>query len=147
MIELADIRQQADHDCGPTAVRVLMRALGRRLSLEQFLSLPCDPVDGTDPRAIETWLRGVKLRVLSGSMTWTDLVNLTASGRPVICLVTPLDVGHYVVVGSALHSQVHYQCPSEGPTVTTQFRWMRQWREVDRLGAAYHQWGITAWRP
>ena len=148
MIDLPDIRQQGEHDCGTTAVRVLLRSLARRVTSGQFSALACDPVDGTDPRAIETFLRGVGLRVLSGSMTWADLITLTASGRPVICLITPSHgIGHYVVVGSAQQSLVRYQCPSIGPDMLARIRWMRQWKEVDRLGAVYHQWGIAAWRP
>lgn len=148
MIDLPDVRQQGEHDCGPTAVRVLLRAIKKRPARHQWAGLLCDPVDGTDPRNIETWLRSMGLRVLSGSMTLEDLGRITQTKRPVICLVTPSHgIGHYVVVGGVSSEKIWFQDPSAGPTCIRVREWASLWREVDRLGASYPCWGIAAWRP
>lgn len=144
MIQLPDIRQADDHSCGRVAIRVLLRHL--RMRPRNAPPLPSE-IDGLDPRAIETYLRGLGLRVLSGSMTWEDLRHLTASGRPVICLITPQHgVGHYVIVSAIELQLIRYQCPTDGPSYCGQNAWHAGWTEVDRLGARYHQWGISAWR-
>ena len=148
MIKLPDIRQQSDHDCGLTVARVLLRFLGRRPTAQQLSGLACDPVDGTDPRNMETFLRQIGLRVQAGSFTVENLDWLTSSGRPVVCLTTPAHgIGHYVVVAGIDGQTIHYQCPTEGPSRSGLRTWLKCWREVDRLGATYHQWGISAWRP
>ena len=147
MIQLPDIRQRFDHDCGLTATRILLRYVRKRPPSD-LIRLACDPVDGTDPRAIETYLRQLGLRVQAGSYTVEDLSHSTATGRPVVCLVTPAHgVGHYVVVSGIEGQTIHYQCPTEGPARSGLRSWLKGWHEVDRLGAKYHQWGISAWRP
>lgn len=147
MIDLPDIRQAKEHDCGPTAVKVLLRYLRKRPTKAQWAGLLNDPVDGTDPRAIETWLRGLGLLVLSGSMTLDDLARLTKTFRPVVCLITPSHgVGHYVTVSGVGSGKVWFQDPTNGPAFVPIPEWKTQWLEVDRLGADYHQWGIAAWR-
>ena len=126
MIQLPDIRQQSDHDCGLTAVRVLLRHLGRRPTPRQLSGLVCDPVDGTDPRNIETFLRQLNLRVQAGSFKVDDLDRLTSSGRAVVCLTTPAHgIGHYVVVSGIEGQTIHYQCPTEGPARSGLRTWLR----------------------
>jgi ABC-type bacteriocin/lantibiotic exporter with double-glycine peptidase domain len=145
VISLADIRQQASHDCGDAAVRVVLRALRRRPFEPAIAHLATDPIDGTDPRAIETCLRAHGLLVLSGSATWGDLRHWTQN-RPVICLVQRGGVGHWVVTGHVTQRRAHYQCPSIGPDSQGRTTFMNAWRDVDRLGAVYRQWAIVAWR-
>lgn len=145
MIELPDWRQQQQWDCGPTAVRILLRSLRRRPSPTAMAHLAASPIDGTDPRAVEIALRAHDLRVTSGSATFDDLRHWTQN-RAVLCLIQCDGVGHWVAVARATHRRVSYQCPSEGPKLEKRADWMARWRDVDRLGAVYHQWSICAWR-
>jgi ABC-type bacteriocin/lantibiotic exporter with double-glycine peptidase domain len=145
MITLSDVRQKSQYDCGVVAVKVLLRALGKRLTPENTKALATTPIDGTDPRAIEALLRKLGLHVLSGEMTWNDLVYFTQT-RPVICLITYAGVGHWVVASGIKDGKMHYQDPSGGPLYVGKKKWHEMWRDIDRLGAVYRQWGITAWR-
>ena len=56
MIDLPDIRQAKEHDCGPIAVKVLLRYLRKRPTKAQWAGLLNDPVDGTDPKDISSRL-------------------------------------------------------------------------------------------
>jgi ABC-type bacteriocin/lantibiotic exporter with double-glycine peptidase domain len=145
MITLADMRQKTDYDCGVVAVKVLLKALGKRLTPDNMKHLSTSPVDGTDPRSIESLLRKLGLHVLSGEMTWNDLVYFTQT-RPVICLITLDSIGHWVVASGIKDGRMHYQDPSEGPKNLGKKKWHDVWKDIDRLGAVYRQWGITAWR-
>ena len=145
MIQLADLRQKRDHDCGPTAVKILLRAIRKRPRMDAMAHLATSPIDGTDPRAIETCLRAHQLHVASGSIRWEELQHITQS-IPVLALVTKEKIGHWVVVGGLDQNIVHYQCPSEGPCRSGKRTWLKSWRDVDRLGAVYHQWIIYAWK-
>jgi ABC-type bacteriocin/lantibiotic exporter with double-glycine peptidase domain len=145
MITLSDMRQKEEYDCGIVAVKILLRALGKRLTTEGLISLSASPMDGTDPRAIESLLRKLGLHVLSGEMTWNDLIYCTQT-RPVICLITLDNVGHWVVASGIKDGRMHYQDPSEGPCSLGKKKWHDVWRDIDRLGAVYRQWGIAAWR-
>lgn len=84
--------------------------------------------------------------MLSGEFHGDDLAYLTGRGAPVACLVQSEGVGHWVVVSSADGRVVRYQDPAEGPKVLPWPAWLARWRDVDRLGAIYRQWGVAAWR-
>jgi ABC-type bacteriocin/lantibiotic exporter with double-glycine peptidase domain len=145
MITLSDMRQKNQYDCGIIAVKILLKALGKRMTPERLTALSTSPIDGTDPRAIESLLRKLGLHVLSGEMTWNDLAYFTQT-RPVICLVTLDSVGHWVVSSGIKDRKMHYQDPSLGPSSLGKRKWLEVWKEIDRLGASYRQWGITAWK-
>ncbi len=145
MLTLSDIRQKTDYDCGIVAVKILLKALGKRLTPDNEKVLATSPIDGTDPRAIEALLRKLGLHVASGEMTWEDLVYFTQT-RPVICLVTYDKVGHWVVAAGLKDRKMYYQDPSSGPRSLGKRKWLEHWKDIDRLGATYRQWGIAAWR-
>jgi ABC-type bacteriocin/lantibiotic exporter with double-glycine peptidase domain len=145
MITLSDMRQKTEYDCGVVAVKILLKALGKRLTPEGLLSLSTSPIDGTDPRSIESMLRKFRLNVLSGEMTWNDLAYFTQT-RPVICLITLDNIGHWVVASGIKDGKMHYQDPTHGAQSLGKRKWLEVWREIDRLGAIYRQWGITAWK-
>ena len=143
MITLSDIRQKTDYDCGIVAVEVLLKALNMRLTADRSLALSTSPIDGTDPRSIEALLRKLHLHVISGEMLWDDLVYFTQT-RPVICLVTFDSIGHWVVASGLKDRRMHYHDPSLGAQSLGKRKWLEVWKDVDRLGAVYRQWGITA---
>ena len=146
MIALPDLRQNAQHDCGYTAVLIVLKHLRRRVTPGDLAPLSCNVINGTDPRAIESMLRGVGLRVISGEMSLQDLHHHTTIGRPVICLVSASGVGHYVVVAGVEFDRIHYQDPAEGPMDQPKPSWKRSWHDIDRMGATYRSWGIAVWR-
>ncbi len=144
MIDLPDYRQRDGHSCGPVAVRVALRALKCPASIAE--NLPCHPIDGTDPRSVETILRTAGLCVQAGEMEWADLLHHTRLGRPVLCLVMLEGVGHWVVVGGVRSSVVMGQCPANGPFSMRRSEWERAWSDSDRYGVVYWQFGIAVYK-
>lgn len=145
MIHLPDIRQGGSWDCGLVAARVVLGAHRKRLTPPIRAALGSDPVDGTDPRAMETAFRLAGLGVISGEMTLDDLAHQTLLGRPVVCLVTWSTVGHYVVVQAVKADRIHIQDPEDGPTTVSVRTLEKGWRDLHRLGAVYRSWGIATW--
>lgn len=145
-MELPDLRQKNSYDCGMIACRIVLRVLRRRLTRDLAGRLNTNPIDGTDPRAIESTLRHMGLGVIAGEMTIDDLRLQSQLGRPVICLVTRSGVGHYIVSAGVDCGRIKYQCPADGPCTISRSKFILSWRDVDRLGATYHQFGMAVWR-
>lgn len=141
MIELMDLRQQTDYDCGVVCCQIVWEFFGlpRR-------RVPASQIDGTDPRTIEAALRQAGLPVLSGEMALSDLSHFARTSRPVIVLAkstsTP-ETGHYMVCRGQRDRRLHFQCPTRGPVVEMPSRFERRWHDVDRLGTRYSRWGIV----
>lgn len=138
---LPDLRQDKAYDCGDTSIRILCQFHGWALPAAGLSS----PIDGTDPRTLETALRSSSIHVESGSLTLASLAHHTGQGWPVICLIQLDGIGHWVVVEKANLRTVTYQCPARGPSRLSSSQWLKAWGDIDRLGARYHQWGIVAW--
>jgi ABC-type bacteriocin/lantibiotic exporter with double-glycine peptidase domain len=145
MLALPDVRQRFDYDCGMAATKTMLAYHGLRTNSYTLASLATNPIDGTDPRAIEATLRRSGLKVISGEMDIEDLKHHTKLGRPVICLVQLDNVGHYLVVGSVKLGQVHFNDPTHGPGKNNIKQFKNRWKDVDRLNTTYTQFGITAW--
>lgn len=138
ILELPDTRQTNGWSCGEAAARVVFKYYeikGR--------APVASPIDGTDPRTLETSLWLAKLSVQAGSMDLDDLRYHTRRGRPVICLVTEGDTGHWVVVAGLERGRVRYQCPIDGPCVEPAAAFEARWQDVDRMGVRYVRWGIS----
>lgn len=136
MLQLPDIRQKKDYDCGRAVCECVLSFFGSYADLRRLLT---NPMDGTDPRAIEALLRQAGHRVISGEMGLDDLRHFTTSGRPVIACVRD----HYVTVAGIRGRHVHYQDPSAGPVKATCADFAGWWVEADRLGVTYNQFGIA----
>ncbi len=100
------------------------------------------PMDGTDPRNIESLLRRAGHQLVVGEMSVEDLKYFTRGLRPVICVVK----GHYVVVGGVSKLKVQYQDPLHGPLQCKIGDFVGWWSEDDRLGVKYKQFGIAVSR-
>ena len=141
MLQLPEIRQKGEYDCGPTARKIVEDYLGIRIP-----TVHATPVDGLSPSALENAFRKAGACVLSGNMTISDLRHQTRLGRPVVCLVTHKGEGHYVVVAGVGTRYVHYQCPDEGRRMELDSRFLQQWYDHSaRWGYDYKCWGIAVW--
>lgn len=140
-LSLPDVRQEGYSDCGPAAVYCVLEFLHRkpRSLHEVTAALHTNDTDGTDPRTIEGYLRGLGCRVQSGEMAVSDLRWHTQQGRPVIVVVR----GHYVVAAGVAYNRVVVQDPLNGLRRISVPLFLGSWREVDRLGAVYRQFGIA----
>lgn len=147
-LRLPDLRQADDHSCADTARRVVREAHG--YSTRGRVSTP---TDGADPRQIEAAFRHEGWNVFSGEADVELLRQLTALGRPPICLIQWLPkegeegspVGHYVVVGKVTRTRVHFQCPTDGPSSLPIAEFSARWFDSGRCGCAFKQWAIAAW--
>lgn len=138
ILDLPDIRQRTGWDCGRAAVDCVVQfVFGERADLRKLMTTP---MDGTDPRNIESMLRMLGCDVLSGEMDVTDLKYHISRNRPVIAAVK----NHYVVVKGVGRGRVHYQDPTQGPVKATIDDFVGWWKETDRLGVVYRCFGIAA---
>lgn len=144
---LPDIRQQGSYDCGIAAVRCVLRFYRKRWADDYAVRLNTNEIDGTDPRNIEIVFRFLGFGVVSGNMDAYDLRHHTGLGRPVITLVQRNGIGHYCVVSSLDGGRIHYQDPADGPISASLKSFVKNWSDVDRLGAIYDSFGIVAWIP
>lgn len=143
MLELPDIRQSADYDCGCAAVDTALRFFGVR-TCAAVLDL-ATPIDGTSPAAIEGAFRRAGLAVQSGRMDVGDLKYHVSRGRPVLCPVA-LYGGHWVVVRGASagrRGRVYFHCPACGPQWLATSQWESNWRDTTRAGHDFDAWGIA----
>lgn len=136
MLDLPDIRQRTDWDCGRAAVQCVLEYFGSHADTRRLLT---NPIDGTDPRAIEALLRQAGHCVVAGEMTLEDLRHFTRSRRPVIAVVN----GHYVVVAGVERLKVGYHDPLSGFMRCKMGDFLGWWKEADRLGVTYNQFGIA----
>lgn len=138
VLRIPDVRQQADFDCGPAAIDSVLLFLGLPRYGPATLA---NPVDGMPPATVESVLRSVGLKVLSGQMTLADLKHITSSGRPVVCPVA-LHSGHWVVVAGVERMRVYFQCPVDGPRAVPAKEWSALWSDRSRTHE-YAAWGIA----
>jgi ABC-type bacteriocin/lantibiotic exporter with double-glycine peptidase domain len=146
-ILVPDVRQVESFDCGAAATDAVCRYFGRYKPRAYYKKLlGTNGINGTDPRTIESFLRGEKLKVLSGDMEIKDLQQLTAAGRPVITLVTFDESGHYIVVTGVDRGRVRYNDPDGGKKSISIGSFISSWVDIDRFGVVYRQFGVAVWR-
>jgi predicted double-glycine peptidase len=139
ILEIPDIRQDNDHDCGQAAAIAALRYLGITKRIPSGL---CNPVQGMAPDTIEAVFRSFGLAVLSGEMREEDLRHLTHTGRPVLCPITTTAGGHWVVVRGVARGKVLYHCPTHGPSSLPMASWLAGWVDSSRAGHTFTRWGI-----
>lgn len=139
ILELPDIRQIADYDCGQAASEIVLAHLGYTFGLK----IPITSIDGADPRTIESAFRQMGLPVISGQMDPGLLRYFADTGRPVICLIQHNGVGHYVVSAGVLRGSIHYQCPVEGLLTVKINEFLDIWHDTDRFGTNFTCFGIA----
>ncbi len=138
LLDLRDVRQRDDHDCGEAAVDIVLSFLGTRGKSDV-----ASAVDGTHPSAIEAALRRAGLSVQSGTMTVSDLQHHTRQGRPVLCPIASYG-GHWVVIRGVGRGFVYYQCPVSGREQKRLQEWIDLWRDSTRAAHDFDTWGIAA---
>lgn len=144
ILDIPDIRQAEDYDCGSAALDAVARFHGLRKRGPVRLA---NPVQGMSPDTVEAVLRSLGLRVLSGTMTLPDLQSLTRSGRPVLCPVTTQGGGgHWVVVRGVARRTVYTHCPLFGRLSVRAADWLAGWRDATRAGHEFDRWGIATSR-
>lgn len=143
LLNLPPIFQTEPHRCGDAAAECILRF--HRIHKTVRLA---SQTDGADPRVIETALRGLGLRVLSGEMEAWDLERFCNDRRPVIALVHwPGDASsHYVVVRGVSRGSVFVHDVEVGKRSARFDEWNEAWHAADgRNSRPFRSWGIVAW--
>lgn len=144
LLDLPDVRQTGDHDCGAACLAVLFEWYD--VPRPRWVRPMCDPEDGLQPDAVRSAVRSVLGVAVSLPMTVGVLRGFVLDGRPVLCpvMLPGADCGHWVVVRGVTRARVSYHCPENGRESLPLDGWLAAWR--DEPGAVYQQWGITGWR-
>lgn len=143
MLAIPDVRQRDNYDCGPACVKSVEQFYGRNRPLVEYVAgLVASPTEGTDPRTVERYLRGLGYCILSGEMTVDLLRHFTDKDWPVIVLTT----GHYVVARGVARGRVYVQDPDLGPRSIKSEDFAKAWEDHDRV-ETFHRWGIAVWLP
>jgi len=124
MLDVPDVRQRENFDCGPAAVMSVCRYFdaGPSEYAEYVSGLGTTPEDGTPPGAIVEFLDSVGLEVHAKTgMTLEELASHIAAGRPVIVCCQDwgterekesLDSGHWITVVGVSNNIIYAQDPS-----------------------------------
>ncbi len=142
ILDLPDIRQEAEHDCGAAAVAVVMQFHG--LQSGRWVKRLANPVQGMSPDTIEAVLWEAFGNVSRGTMTVDDLRHFANSQRPVLCPVTIDGSGHWVVSRGVAYRRVHYHDPISGPASMSIEAWGAAWQDFTVSGP-YRRFGLVGW--
>lgn len=141
MINLPDVRQDDDWDCGRACARAVLSSFSIHVGHSDIRL--ANPVQGMCPSTLEAIIRSYHLSVLSGHLRVHDLKHFTDTGRPVICPISILG-GHWVVVCGVSRGSVYYHDPITGPMQRARVAsWVSNWRDTDSKGNGYVNWGIV----
>lgn len=138
LLDIPDIRQREDWDCGAAAVEAVLRYHRVWRARDRDLT---NPVQGMDPGTVAAVLRSNGMTLLDGTMTVEDLRHLTRTNRPVLCPVN-LYGGHWVVCRGVEYGGVHFHCPTQGRLRLPVSRWVEEWTSSSESGHAFDRWGI-----
>lgn len=145
MIEVPDIRQNGDYDCGDAAIDAALGAIGAKRPRGTRLA---NPVQGMGADTVAAILRGCGLKVWAGPVLTgiEGLRHLTRAGLPVLCCISERG-GHWVVVRGVSRGRVYFQDPAAGPTSRPVGAWLGVWHDSEaESGHHYDRWGIAVAR-
>jgi HK97 family phage portal protein len=145
LLDVPDVRQESDHDCGPAAVLAVCQFFGVEVTRAALLaSLDTTQAGGTTPAAVLGTLASLGLSASAASgMTLADLTRYHAAGWPVLCPVTLYGgVGHWLVVLGVGLGQVIVHDPAVGRRLILAEQWVQDWSDKDKHGAEYKAFGI-----
>ena len=146
LIDLPDIRQSQQWDCGAAAVLSVCQyfEVGVKTLSEAVTALGTTPQTGTTPSAILGYLSRSGLMTTAGSgLESADLATFFAAGQPVLCPVKTPQGGHWVaVIGTGL-GYVFVQDPAMGRRMIPDAEWLEMWQDKDTAGNVYTAYGIA----
>lgn len=150
LLDIPDLRQEGDWDCGPAAVQSVCQYFGRGPSTRQAFveALGADPKQGTAPPAVVSLLSRLDgLKVTAGAaLEVEDLTRFFHAGQPVLCPCRPDKTaasGHWVVVTGTGLGQVFLQDPAAGRRMLSEEEWLSIWYDRDADGVGYERYGIA----
>lgn len=140
ILDLPDVRQRADYDCGAAAFACVTRyweGRGRKIKSH--------PINGTPIDQMEPALLSAGYCVQGGNMEVSDLRHHTRAGRPVLCLIQSDGCGHWVVVRGVNRGRVYIADPADGLRSIAAAEWESLWHDTDRRGTVFRRHGLAVW--
>jgi predicted double-glycine peptidase len=146
IIDLNEMRQTYDYDCGPKALQTVIAYYGIDVREEKLLKQLDANDDGTKVSKIIEVAKRYGFKVKHGTISLSDLKETVNSGYPVIVLVQAWsgrkmskedwekdwEDGHYVVVIGAEREMLVFEDPSSiRRTWLTDEEFMTRWHDVD----------------
>lgn len=160
LLEIPDVRQAGDFDCGAAATQSVALYFGvdeGRQESDYVRELGTTEGDGTEPEAIIDWLNDHGLVTTSGQgMSLDDLKRFYAEGKPVIVPLqmygdTPEydqeeaanETGHYVIVQGLGLGLVFFQDPIGGRQMMAEADFDARWHDREKEGVIDDHFGIA----
>lgn len=142
--------QDYDFDCGPEALRVVLRYFKRRVSLPELTErLKSTREDGTNPTEIIKEIVRRKLHFKCGTMTIDDVKRAINSDLPVILVLQAWSInpeaseGHYVVAIGHGQGKVVFEDPEQDEWIVIEEKeLLDRWYDKDSEGNDYIHFGI-----
>lgn len=144
LLTIPAIRQGQPHECGKAVLQAVLAFHGIVAPVNVST-----PTDGTDPREIESFLRRLRMPVISGTMEIEDLRHFANTRRPPIVLIHPPDYAdsHYVVVRGVGRGAVYTYDPDGCQNQRFGFPdWAVAWHATGRF-EPFRRWAIVSWLP
>lgn len=141
LLDLPEIEQKGDYDCGGTVYTCVCRYWESRQK-----RIHCDPLLGFHPHQLEPTLRRTGFKVQSGNMAVDDLKFHSSLYRPVICLIRHGNDGHYVVSAGVSRGKVYYMDPADGKIHSVKSSEFEQiWLDIDKSATVFSKFGLACW--
>ena len=146
IINLNEMRQTYDFDCGPKALQTVIAYYGFDIREEKLIKQLGTGDDGTRVAKMIEVAKRYGFKVKHGTISLSDLKETVNSGYPVIVLVqawaekkmskedweNDWEDGHYVVVIGAEKERLVFEDPSSiRRTWLTDEEFMTRWHDVD----------------
>lgn len=121
-LDIPDIRQETDHDCGAACIRAVLAFFGQdRSEADCIEALGTTHETGTSSEAMVKYLNQCGLKVeLLNHLGGDQLQEHTANGKPIIALVN--EGTHWVVACGGEGDSVTYHDPLKGRSSTNDFK-------------------------
>jgi len=155
LIDIPDIRQNWDYDCGAAALRACATYFGMPGIEEIYMNdLGTSPTDGTSTVAILRVARQLGLCAdVREKMEIDSLQRTLSNGCLVVCPIQADDPnseegGHYVVACgyNAADGTLTLQDPLRGRVTIAEADFVRRWHDRGADGREYVRYGIGIWK-
>jgi len=157
ILELPDLRQYSDFDCGVSVTQGILAYYGIDSTESELISeMKIDPNWGTEPKQIETLMQNRGLEVVSKQMTLEEIKSYIDQRTPVILDIqawdenpdvdyeTTKEDGHYVIAIGYDDDGFIFEDPSwTGLAKLTYDELLKRWHDVDANNNELRNWGIA----
>lgn len=157
ILELPDLRQYSDFDCGVSVTQGILAYYGIDSTESELISeMKIDPNWGTEPKQIETLMQNRGLEVVSKQMTLEEIKSYIDQRTPVILDIqawdenpdvdyeTTKEDGHYVIAIGYDDDGFIFEDPSwTGLAKLSYDELLKRWHDIDANNNELRNWGIA----